>query len=48
MLFRSRSIATDRARHHVLGRAFEKLEKLRDQGKIPNTTIPVLQDRLLG
>ena len=44
-LFRSRSIATDLLAP-VLGRAFEKLEELRDQGKIPNTTIPVLQDRL--
>jgi DNA sulfur modification protein DndD len=44
-LFRSRSIATD-ILAPVLGRAFEKLEELRDQGKIPNTTIPVLQDRL--
>ena len=30
----------------MLGRAFEELEELHDQGKIPNTTIPVLQDRL--
>ena len=44
-LFRSRVIATD-ILAPVLGRAFEKLEELRDQGKIPNTTIPVLQDRL--
>jgi len=44
-LFRSRSIATDLLAP-VLGRAFEKLEELHDQGKIPNTTIPVLQDRL--
>ena len=44
-LFRSRSIATDRLAP-VLARAFEKLEELHDQGKIPNTTIPVLQDRL--
>jgi DNA sulfur modification protein DndD len=44
-LFRSRSIATDLLAP-LLGRAFEKLEELHDQGKIPNTTIPVLQDRL--
>jgi len=44
-LFRSRSIATDLLAP-VLGRAFEKLEELHDQGKIPNTTIPVLHDRL--
>ena len=44
-LFRSRSIATDMLAP-VLGRAFEMLEELHDQGKIPNTTIPVLQDRL--
>ena len=44
-LFRSRSIATDLLAP-VLGRALEMLEELHDQGKIPNTTIPVLQDRL--
>ena len=44
-LFRSRSIATDLLAP-LLSRAFEKLEELHDQGKIPNTTIPVLQDRL--
>ena len=44
-LFRSRSIATDLL-SSLLGRAFEKLEELHDQGKIPNMTIPVLQDRL--
>ena len=44
-LFRSRSIATDLLAP-LLGRAFEKLEELHDQGKIPNMTIPVLQDRL--
>lgn len=44
-LFRSRSIATDLLAP-LLGRAFEKLEELHDQGKIPNTTIPVLEDRL--
>ena len=44
-LFRSRSIATDLL-DPVLGLAFDKLEELHDQGKIPNTTIPILQDRL--
>ena len=44
-LFRSRSIAADLLAP-LLGRAFEELEELRDQGKIPNTTIPVLEDRL--
>ena len=44
-LFRSQSIATDLLAP-VLGRAFEKLEELHEQGKIPNTTIPVLEDRL--
>ena len=44
-LFRSQSIATDLLAP-VLRRAFEKLEDLHDQGKIPNTTIPVLEERL--
>ena len=44
-LFRNRSIATDLLAP-VLRRAFARLEELHDQGKIPNTTIPVLQDRL--
>ena len=44
-LFRSRSIATDLLAP-VLASAFDKLEELHDQGKIPNATIPVLQDRL--
>ena len=44
-LFRSRSIATDLLAP-VLAAAYDKLEELHDQGKIPNTTIPVLQDRL--
>lgn len=44
-LFRSRSIATDLLAP-FLNDVFKKLEGLRDQGKIPNTTIPVLQDRL--
>ena len=44
-LFRSRSIATDLLAPVIVG-AYEKLEELHDQGKIPNTTIPVLHDRL--
>ena len=44
-LFRSLPIAVDLLAP-ILGDAFEKLEELHDQGKIPNTTIPVLQDRL--
>ena len=44
-LFRSRSLAIDLLAP-LMGRAFEELDKLHDQGKIPNTTIPVLQDRL--
>ena len=44
-LFSSRLIAADLLAP-LLGHAFEKLEELHDQGKIPNTTIPVLQDRL--
>ena len=44
-LFRSRSIATDLLAP-VLAGAYDKLEELHDQGKIPNTTIPVLNDRL--
>lgn len=44
-LFRSRRLAGDLLAP-ILGRAFEKLEELHDQGKIPNTTVPVLEDRL--
>ena len=44
-LFRSQSIATDLL-EPVLSAAFDILEDLHDQGKIPNTTIPVLVDRL--
>ncbi|MDW3206068.1 MAG: AAA family ATPase [Alphaproteobacteria bacterium] len=44
-LFRSRSLATDLLAP-VLQQAFDKLEELHDQGKIPNTTVPVLEDRL--
>ena len=45
-LFQSSSIATALLAQ-TLGRARKKLEILHDQGKIPNTTIPILQDRLL-
>ncbi len=44
-LFRSRSLATDLLAP-VLDQGFAKLDALHDQGKIPNTTIPVLEDRL--
>ncbi len=44
-LFRSCSIATDLLAP-LFTRAYERLEDLHDQGKIPNTTVPVLQDRL--
>lgn len=44
-LFRSRSLATDLLTS-VLSDAFVSLDVLHDQGKIPNTTIPVLEDRL--
>ena len=44
-LFQARSIAIDLLAP-LLGRSYEKLEELRDQGKIPSATIPVLQDRL--
>ncbi len=44
-LFRGQYVATDLL-SPVLDRAFGKLEELHDQGKIPNTTIPVLEDRL--
>ena len=32
----------------ILSKALGKLDKLSDQGKIPNTTIPVLEERLKG
>ena len=32
----------------VLKKSFEKLDELRDQGKLPRTTIPVLAERLMG
>ena len=44
-LFRSRAVATDLVAP-MIGGALEKLEDLHDQGKIPNTTIAVLQERL--
>ena len=44
-LFSSRFIAADLLAP-LLDRAFNNLQELHDQGKIPNTTIPVLQDRL--
>ena len=44
-LFRSRSIATALLAPS-LNNAFKKLEELHEQGRIPNTTTPVLQNRL--
>ena len=44
-LFRGKLIAIDLL-SPLLRRSLDLLEKLHDQGKIPNTTIPVLQDRL--
>lgn len=44
-LFRSRYIASDLLAP-VFAEAFKQLEALHEQGKIPNTTIPVLEDRL--
>lgn len=44
-LFRTRSLATDLLAPCITV-AFQKLEELHDKGKIPNTTIPVLQERL--
>jgi len=44
-LFRSRSIAISLI-EPVLADAYNKLDVLRDQGKIPNITIPLLRDRL--
>lgn len=44
-LFGSQSIATGLLAP-IFTTAFTKLEELHDQGKIPKTTIPVLQDRL--
>lgn len=44
-LFRTQSLATD-ILAPVLSKAYGKLETLHDQGKIPNQTIPVLEERL--
>ena len=44
-LFRSRAIATNLLAP-LLEQAFERLEDLHDQGKIPSTTLPVLHERL--
>jgi DNA sulfur modification protein DndD len=44
-LFRSDALAIDLL-SPVLGDAFQKLADLYDQGRIPNTTIPVLEERL--
>lgn len=44
-LFRSEALAIDLL-SPALNDAFQKLTDLHDQGKIPNTTIPVLEERL--
>jgi DNA sulfur modification protein DndD len=44
-LFRSEALARDMLAP-VLKNAFDKLKDLHDKGKIPNTTIPVLEERL--
>lgn len=44
-LFRAETLANDLLAP-VLQRAYGKLEALHDQGKIPNQTIPVLEERL--
>src|SRR5262249_54873655 len=44
-LFRAQPLARDLLAP-VLAPAFAQLETLRDKGKIPNATIPVLEDRL--
>lgn len=44
-LFRSETIASDLLTPALAG-ALDQLEELRDRGKIPNATIPVLQGRL--
>ena len=46
-LFRSLSLARDLL-SPVLGKGLGKLKALHDEGKIPNTTIPVLEERLNG
>lgn len=45
-LFRGSEIAIDLLQP-VLSAGFEKLEELHDQGKIPKSTIPILEERLL-
>lgn len=45
LLFRSSILARD-ILAPVLGSAFDQLRTLHDKGKIPNTTIPVLEERL--
>ena len=44
-LYRRRSITTDLLAP-LLGSALGKLDEMHDRGQIPNTTIPVLQERL--
>ena len=44
-LFRKPSIFRDLLTP-VLEKSFEKLDELRDQGKLPRTTIPILEERL--
>lgn len=44
-LFKSMALPRDLA-HPALVSSLERLEDLRDQGKIPNTSIPVLEERL--
>ena len=44
-LFREVSLSRDLTAS-ILAKAFGKLNALRDQGKIPNSTIPVLEERL--
>ena len=46
-LFRTRALATDIVRRRLVT-VFRLLNELHDQGKIPNATIPVLEDRLSG
>ena len=44
-LFRSQVIATELL-SPLMSKAFQELENLHDEGKIPSATIPVLEDRL--
>lgn len=44
-LFRTRAVADGLLTTRISG-AYQLLEQLRDRGKIPNATIPVLEDRL--